>query len=220
MSYPFNLKLESHQIMLTFYYAPGSCAVASHIALEYAGASYDARRVDFSKGEQREPAFLAINPKARVPALVTDRGTLTETPAMLAYIAQSFPDANLAPLNDPFAFAQIQAFTCYLCSTLHVAHAHKLRGTRWVDGPAAIAALKAKVPETVGACFAYIEEQAFIGPYVMGDSYSIADPYLFTVSTWMEGDSVDPAHYPKVAAHREMMYGRPSVQSVLRAQAE
>ena len=80
-------------------------------------------RVDFAKSEQRQPAYLAINPKERVPALVTDGGILTETPPILACIAKSFPQAALAPLDDPFAFAQEQAFNSYLCSTAHVAHA-------------------------------------------------------------------------------------------------
>jgi glutathione S-transferase len=73
-----------------------------------------------------------------VPALVTDDGILTETPAILAYLAQRFPQAKLAPLDDPFAFAMVQAFNSYLCSTVHVAHAHRMRGTRWADDPAAI----------------------------------------------------------------------------------
>ena len=103
--------------MLTFYFTPHTCSLASHIALEDAGADYDLRRIDFGKTEQQSPAYLAINPKGRVPALVTPRGILTETPAMLAYIAQSFPAAKLAPLDDPFAFAEIQAFNSYLCST-------------------------------------------------------------------------------------------------------
>ncbi len=83
--------------MLKLYYSPGTCALASHIALEEAGASYTAERVDFKTSQQTSPEYLAINPKGRVPALVTDRGILTETPAILAYIAQSFPQARLMP---------------------------------------------------------------------------------------------------------------------------
>src|SRR5947209_20001092 len=123
--------------MLKLYYAPGTCALASHIALEEAGASYETVRLNFKNEDQKKPEYLAINPKARVPALVTDRGILTETPAILAYIAQSFPRAQLAPLDDPFAFARVQAFNSYLCSTVHVAHAHRMRGYRWADAPAA-----------------------------------------------------------------------------------
>ncbi len=131
-----------------------------------------------------------------------------------------YPAARLAPLGDPFAFGQLQAFNSYVCSTLHVAHAHRMRGDRWVDEPKAIAAMRRKVPDSVSACYAYIEEQAFVGPFVMGESYTIADPYLFTVAQWIEADGVDPAQFPKVAAHREMMRQRKSVQTALRAEFE
>ena len=88
--------------MLKFYFSPNSCALASHIALEQAGAAYEAVKVDFSANEQRKPEYLKLNPKGRVPALVTERGILTETPAILVFIAQSYPKAKLAPLDDPF----------------------------------------------------------------------------------------------------------------------
>ena len=116
--------------MLELYYSPGSCALASHLALAEADAPYEAVRVDFSANEQRGQTYLAVNPKGRVPALVTDEGVLTETPAILVYIAQRFPERDLAPLTDPFAFARVQAFNSYLCSTVHVAHAHGGRGYR------------------------------------------------------------------------------------------
>src|SRR3984957_2689500 len=188
--------------MLTFYYSPGSCALASHIALEEAGAPFTLRRIDFSRAEQKSPAYLAINPKARVPAIVTPRGVLTETPAMLAFIAQSFPDARLAPLDDPFAFAQLQAFNVYLCSTVHVAHAHRMRGYRWADDEDAIAAMKRAVPRSVGACFDLIEQRMLRGPWVMGETYTICDPYLFTLAQWLEVDGVDTGPIPKVMDHR------------------
>ena len=84
----------------------------------------------------------------------------------------------------------------YLCSTVHVAHAHRARGYRWADDPAAHEAMKKKVPETVGACFDLIERKMFRGPWAMGDAYTVADPYLFTIARWMEIDGVDPAAYP------------------------
>jgi glutathione S-transferase len=202
--------------MLVLYYAPHTCALASHIALEEAGAEYRAVRLDFRKEEQRQSGYLAVNPKGRVPALQTEQGILTETPAILAYVAQRYAGAALAPLDDPFAFARLQAFNSYLCSTLHVAHAHRMRGHRWADDPAAIEATKRKVPESVGAAFDYVEHHALEGPWVMGEAYTIADPYLFTMARWMEGDGVDPARFPKVTAHRERMAARPSVARVLR----
>ena len=116
--------------MYKLYYAPGTCALASHIALEEAGADYSAVRLDFKSNQQQSQEYLKVNPKGRVPALVTDKGVLTETPAILAYVAQTFPNAKLAPLDDAFAFAQAQSFNNYLCATVHVAHAHKGRGAR------------------------------------------------------------------------------------------
>jgi glutathione S-transferase len=203
---------------MKLYYAPRTCALASHIALEEAGAEYSTVKINFATSEQRSVEYLAINPKGRVPSLVTDRGILTETPAMLAYIAQSFPKAKLAPLEDPFRFAEVQAFNSYLCSTVHVAHAHRMRGYRWVDDPAAIEAMKKKVPETVAACFELIESKMLRGPWVMGETYTICDPYLFTLAQWMEADGVDPARFPKVRDHRNRMSERPAVSKALAAE--
>ncbi len=87
----------------------------------------------FASCEQTKPEYLALNPKGRVPALVTERGVLTETPAILAYTAQTWAAAELAPLDDLFAFAEMQAFMSYLCPTVHVAHAHRGRGHRWAE---------------------------------------------------------------------------------------
>lgn len=204
--------------MITLYYAAHTCALASHIVLEDVGADYSTVRIDFATNEQRSPAYLAINPKGRVPALVTDSGILTETPAMLAFVAQSFPRAGLAPLDDPFAFAQVQAFNSYLCSTLHIAHAHRMRGHRWADDPAAIAEMRRKVPQSVGACYDLIEHALLRGPWVMGESYTICDPYLFTISQWLEDDGVDPTRLPNVIDHRHRMSERSSVRKAIAAE--
>jgi glutathione S-transferase len=201
--------------MLTLFYAHNTCSLASHIALEDSGAAYEAKRLNFAENEQRKPEYLKINPKSRVPALVTDQGILTETPAILVYIAQSFPKANLAPVNDPFRLGQIQSFNSYLCSTVHVAHAHRVRGYRWSDDEAARETMKKKVPQNVGDCFDLIEREYFKGPWVMGADYTIADPYLFTIARWLEADGVDPKRFPKVLDHRNRMAERSSVKKVL-----
>jgi glutathione S-transferase len=202
--------------MLKLFYTPHTCALASHIALEEAGAAYETVRIDFAKEEQRKPEYLKINPKARVPALVTDRGILTETPAILAFIAQSFPKANLAPLDDPFAFAEAQAFNSYLCSTVHIAHAHRMRGYRWADDQAAIAAMQRKVPQSVGDAFVLIERDMLKGPWVLGERYSICDPYLFTLAQWLEADGVDVAKLPRVREHSRRVAERAAVRAALK----
>jgi glutathione S-transferase len=186
--------------MLTLYYAPGTCALATHLALEFAGAPYEAVRLDFKQQQQRSPEYLRLNPKGRVPALVTERGVLT------------------APLDDPFALAKLNEFNSYLCSTVHVAHAHGGRGYRWADDAAAIEAMKKKVPQTMGDCFELIESRMFAGPWVLGERFSTSDLYLFTVARWLEGDKVDVQRFPKVADHQRRMGELPQVQKVLAAQ--
>ncbi|MES3007337.1 MAG: glutathione S-transferase family protein [Pseudomonadota bacterium] len=200
--------------MLKFYYAPKTCALAVHLALEHISAPYEAIALDFASQAQRSPEFLALNPKGRVPALVTERGAITETPALLLYLCQRYPEAGLAPLEDIFATAELQAFNSYLCSTVHVAHAHRVRGTRWVDDPAAIEAMKKKVPQSMGDCMALIENGMLRGPWVMGERYSVADMYLFTISGWLEGDGVDLSKLPRVMAHRARMLADPVVQKI------
>lgn len=206
--------------MLTLYFSPGSCALATHIALIDAGAPFETRRVSFAEGEQRKPDYLAVNPKARVPALATENGVLTETPALLAYVAQRFPAAKLAPIDDPFAFAQVQEFNSYLCSTAHVAHAHLRRGTRWVDAgeTAAIEAMARYVPTSVTKIFELIDTKMLKGPWVLGERYSICDPYLYTLSRWLGDDGVDMNRIPKVRDHRARMIERDSVKRALAEQ--
>ena len=204
--------------MLKLFHAWGSCSLASAIALEEAGAAYELVVMDTKIGDQRKPEYLAINPKGRVPALVTDRGILTETPAILAFIAQSYPAARLAPLDDAYAFARAQAFNSYLCSTVHVAHAHKHRGHRWTDDVAAQAAMTAAVPKNEIACFQLIEDEMLAGPWVLGEAYSICDAYLFTLTGWLEGDGVDRRQFPKVAALYDRVAARPAVRKVLALQ--
>jgi len=203
--------------VLKLYYTASTCSLATHIVLEEVGADYSTVRIDFATGQQTSAEYLKVNPKGRVPALVTDKGILTETPAMLVYVAQRFPQARLAPMDDPFFFAQIQSFNSYLCSSLHVAHAHRMRGHRWVDADDAhsIAAMKRKVPESVGAGFELIERELLKGPWVMGDQYTICDPYLFTLAQWLEKDGVDLTRIPRVVDHRRRMSERPSVKKAI-----
>jgi glutathione S-transferase len=201
---------------MIFFYAPKACSFASHLALEHVGAKYEAHRLDFSKNQQREDEYLNMNPKGRVPALLTDQGLITENIAILAFIAQSYPEAKLAPIDDPFQFARVQAFNSYLSSTVHVAHAHNYRGYRWVnaDDTHSIEAMQAKVPSTMTECFQIIEDTMIEGPWVMGANYTICDMYLFTICQWLEGDGVDINLFPKVANHFQLMNEDSVVQRV------
>ncbi len=196
--------------MLNLFYSPGACSQASHIALEEAGADYKQTLVDFKTSEQTDAGFLAINPLGRVPALATDAGILTETPAILVYIAHTNPDLNLALSDDPWAFAQVQSFNSFLASTVHVNHAHGRRGSRWADQQSSYDDMRQKLPQTMSACIQLVEDRMQT-PWVMGDAYTICDPYLFTIANWLEADGVTLQNYPRVADHHTRMAARPAV---------
>ncbi|MFT5895988.1 MAG: glutathione S-transferase [bacterium] len=199
---------------ITLYTSATSVGVVSHIALEESALSYKVVSVDVANKQQSSAEYLEINPKARVPSLVVDEGIITETPAILTYLAQMAPNSSLALPESPFECAQIQSFNAYLCSTVHVAHAHKMRGTRWVDDEASLKAMTQNVPKTVALCFDMIEQQMLKGPWVHGLGFTISDPYLYRISTWAESDGVDINDYPKIKAHWEAMAQRDSVRTV------
>ena len=198
--------------MTTLFAAKNTISSAVALTLEEAGMSYDLRVINNAGGEQRTAEYLAINPKGRVPALATDDGILTETGAVLDYIAAVNPDVNLVP-NDPFAAAKMRELMYYLASTMHPNHAHGLRQERWTDDRSADAGMAAKVPETMTISCAYVED-FMEGPFVLGDQMSLADMYLYTVLTWCAGDGVDMSAFPKLTAFFDMFGERASAKSV------
>jgi glutathione S-transferase len=201
--------------MLTLYTGKGTIGLACEIALEEAGAAYEAHRLNFADNEQRGDAYLAINPKSRVPSLATDRGVITETPAILGYIARTYPAAGLAPLDDAFAMAGLESLMSYLCAWVHPAAAHRHRGARWADDPAAIAELRRKAPEVFGAAMRLIDTELFRGPWALGDRYTVADPYLYVVTSWIPRDTLDMSDFPRLADHFARMGERAAVKTVL-----
>ncbi|WP_170336498.1 glutathione S-transferase family protein [Ruegeria arenilitoris] len=198
---------------MQLYYAPRTISVAVAIALEEAGLEYEAIRLDFASGEQTQPAYKQINPKGRVPALVVDGGILTETGALLEYVAAKAPQAGLVPV-DPVMAARMREVMYYLASTMHVNHAHKMRGHRWADKKSSWKDMKDKVAQTMTASCDYICSNGLRGPFVLGEAFSLADAYLYVVCSWLEGDGVDVPTFPKILAFREAMEARVSVQAV------
>ena len=200
---------------MKLYFAKGTIAVAPAITLEEAGLAYAPVAINFAAGEQTKPEYLKLNPKGRVPALVLDDGTvLTEAGALLDYIAALAPAAGLVPAS-PEDAAHMRSVMYYLASTMHVAHAHKMRGSRWADQQSSFDDMTAKVPETMAASAAFVEAECLRGDFVVGDAISLADPYLFVVCNWLEGDGVAVSDYPKISAFLERMQARDSVQAVM-----
>ncbi|MDF3415409.1 glutathione S-transferase family protein [Sulfitobacter sp. M57] len=199
---------------MKLYFAPGTISVAVAIALEEAGLNYDPIKVDFATAGQTHPDYLALNPKGRVPALITDKGgVLTETGALLDYIAALAPEAGLVP-QDPEDTAHMRSVMYYLASTMHVAHAHKLRGSRWADQQSSHEDMTAKVAQTMSDCAAYVQSDCLRGDFVGGDHLSLADPYLFIVCSWLAGDGVPLAEFPQIGAYLARMEARDSVKTI------
>ncbi|THH36776.1 glutathione S-transferase family protein [Aliishimia ponticola] len=196
---------------MRLYYAPGTISVAVAIALEEAGLDYTPVLVDFATAQQTTPDYQQINPKGRVPALDLGGPILTETGAILEYIGAQAP--QLVP-EDAVEAARMRAVMFYLASTMHVNHAHKMRGHRWADREDSWQDMAAKVPETMTASAAYVEDNCITGPLVAGEAFSLADPYLFVICTWLEGDGVDVSRFARIAAFREAMEARQSVKTV------
>lgn len=201
--------------MLTLYYYERSCSYAPHILLYETGADFLVKRIDLDTVEQNSPRYLRINPKGRIPALDTPDGVLTENPAILLYIAQMYPEKQLAP-EDPYELAKAQELNMYIASTIHVGHAHKHRGSRWVDDLATLKSMSRKVADNMASYAHVIEKHYFVGPWVLGKKFSMCDPYLALVSRWLKNDGVSLENFHKLKEHHELMCSRSSVQETLK----
>ena len=197
--------------MLKLYCAPNTISVAVVAALNE-GVHWEQKRIDFKSGEQTKPEYLALNPKGRVPVLVTPEGPLTETGAILEYLGDTALP-QLVPA-DPLQKARMREVMYYLATTMHVNHAHKMRGYRWADQQSSYDDMTAKVPETMTASCAYLEPQ-IVGPYLFGPEPTLADFYLYAISCWLEGDGVKTSDFPNLTAWKTTMETRASVQKTL-----
>lgn len=194
--------------MLKLHYSKGSISIAVAIALEEVGAEHILVPVDFKAGAQTQPAYLSLNPKGRVPLLETPDGLLTETGAILEYVAPGLIPA------DAFAAAKMRETMYYMAGTMHVAHAHKMRGSRWADTEASFADMRAKVPQTMTASCAYLEDHLTLAPFADGETLTLADIHLFMVLSWAPDDGVDMTAYPKLQRFADQMEARASVKAV------
>jgi glutathione S-transferase len=201
---------------MKLYYSPGACSLAPHIALEETGASFEPVRVDFAATEQRSPAYLAINPKGRVPALVDGDLVVTENPAILRYIARNHPHAALWP-DDPRADARCAEWLAWSSSTVHVAYAHVRRAERYATSDAAKAEVVAAGHQSVRALWEEIEGKIGAGPWVLGERYSVVDAYVTVFWGWGRNPVLGydmAADFPNWTAQARRMAERPAVQRV------
>jgi glutathione S-transferase len=185
--------------MLTFYFSPGSSSMAPHIALHEVGAAFQAVPLAFSKGENRTPAYLALNPEGKVPTLSIDGRPLTEVAAILFFLARRFPEAGLWPEGDLEAEAQGISWMSFIASTIHPARRQGV--------------------QRCNAVFAIAEQRLGRRDWVLG-RYSVADIHLFRLY-WRFVNSRYPEAeaFPNLTAHYERMMARPAVQRTCAAEA-
>ncbi len=194
--------------MMKLYYAPGACSLAPHMVLEETGAEYESQKVNLRAGEQRTPEYLAINPKGAVPALQTERGVLTENPAVLAYIAANHPEAGLSPQDDPFEAASLLSFNNFLSGSVHPALGKLLFAP--LDDDA-----KAAQRELAMSKLRLVEDRLFKGPWAMGERFTTADPYLAVFARWARQAGLLDESFPKLNAHLDRVQERPAARRAL-----
>jgi glutathione S-transferase len=197
--------------MLTLYYAPGACSMASHIALEESGETYEPRKVDLAGGEQRTEAYLKMNPLGRVPVLGLDDGTpLTENTAILPYLGKRF---DLWP-KDPLGDAKALSLIGYFASSVHPAHAHVGRPERYTADTSAFPGIKEAGLKTFQTYLKQIDGM-LAGREWFSDKYSVLDPYGFVFYTWGARRDLPMGELKNYTAHKDRMLKRAAVGRVV-----
>jgi len=205
---------------MKFYYTPGSCSFASHVALLETGAPFETARVVLANGDQRKPEYLAINPHGRVPALVTETGAITETIAILTYLARRFPEARLLPWDRPAELARAYELMSWFASTVQVSFSQIFRGARFSDDAETLIELKAAGRPRFAAALAELEDLAPESGWLVGDAFSVADAYATVFWRWAPRLELDATAYPRWGAHAARVLARESAVQALKKEAE
>ena len=201
--------------MITLYYSPGACSLASHIVLEEIGEPFEARRVTIAEGRHLQPDYLAVNPHGRVPALTDGDFVLTESPAILAWLGQRFPKAGLLDLKDHERLGRTLELLSFFSSSVHIAFAQIWRAARFASGEASREEVTAAGRLALQGYFDELEALAADGAWIVGGRYSIADPYMLVFYRWGGRVGVDMKAYPGWSRHKDAMLARPAVNRAL-----
>ena len=197
---------------MKLFISPGACSLSPHIALQESGLAFEVEKVNL-KTKLTEPGvnFPEINPKGYVPALLLNTGDLlTEGPAIVQYIADQAPEKNLAPANGTMARYELQAWLTYIGTELHKSFVPFFHhgSADW----------QAVAKDNLEARYAYVNQYLADKNYLLGESFSVADGYLFTVTRWLRVSKLDLAAWPHLAAFQKRMAERPGVHAALKAE--
>lgn len=201
--------------MLTLYYSPLACSMASHVALEEAGAAFEAKKVDIFAGEHLKPEYRAINPRAKVPALRFDDGrVLLESTAILGWVGTAYPDADLLGA-DPLDRARTIATCAWLSGTVHPAFTQFVHPERFVEDAEGHAALKAHAKERFWTYLREIDAKLADRPWIMGDGFTVADPYALVFYPWGQELNLPIGELTNLAAMKDRLIERPAARRAL-----
>ncbi|MDZ4812033.1 MAG: glutathione transferase GstA [Pseudomonadota bacterium] len=198
---------------MKLYYTPGACSLSPHIVANELGIALQLEKVDLkTKKTEGGADFVSINPKGYVPALVLDNGELlSEGPAIVQYLADLKPESGLAPANGTFARYRLQEILTYINSEIHKSYSP-------LFNPNTSAEVRAEREEYLRKRYTLIEKTLGEQPFMLGSSYSVADAYLFTVTSWANHLKLDLSAFPNLLAFQKRVGERPAVQAALRAE--
>ncbi|QKG70642.1 glutathione binding-like protein [Erythrobacter mangrovi] len=200
---------------MKLYYLPGACSFAVHVTLNEVGAEFAAEKIDnATKTTESGADFRKINPLGYVPALELDDGeVLIEAPAILQHLADGNPDAGLAPANGTIERTRLQQYLNFTASEFHKAFVPFFSGVELTESDRAAAEAK------VAVRLDYIESLLADGrPYLLGDTFTVADTYTYTVATWTGPTGIGLAKWPNLQAYVERISTRPSVRKAMIAE--
>jgi glutathione S-transferase len=197
--------------MMTLYFSPGACSLASHIGLEETGAPYELKPILLGKQQQKTDAYLKINPRGKVPALSVDGNVLVENTAILTYLARRFPEKKLMP-GDPAEEARGIATMCWLSSVAHPSYQRCMRAERFAEGEAAQAAVKETGRKSFWENLREIDSMLQGKDWIMGSEYTLVDPYALVFYGWGERAGFPMKELGAYTSWQERMMQRPTVK--------
>jgi len=203
--------------MLTLYFSPGACSLASHIGLEETGAPYEAKPILLAKGQQRTEEYRKINPRGKVPALSVDGKILVENTAILTYLARRFPEKKLMP-TDPAEEARGIGTMCWFSSIVHPSYQRVNRPERFAEGEAAHAGVKENGRKSFWANCQEIDSMFRGNEWIMGSDYTLVDPYALVFYGWGVRGGFPMKELSAYTAWQERMMKRPTVKKTVDAE--
>jgi glutathione S-transferase len=203
--------------MMTLYFSPGACSLASHIGLEETGAPYEAKPVLLAKGEQRTAEYQKINPRGKVPAFSVDGKILVENTAILTYLGRQFPDKKLMP-RDPLEEARCISTMCWFSSVVHPSYQRSHRPERFAEGEAAQATVKETGRKSFWDNCKEIDSMFKGTDWIMGSQYTLVDPYALVFYGWGSRSGFPMKELTAYTAWQERMMQRPTVKKIVESE--